>query len=158
MVIYTSGVEVRMHEKRASRTTNTLSSNDTPGHGSFILTPSSPYYWRNPQNGHLWQGVNGINNPCPAGYRIPTEVEWDAERLSWGSSNSAGAFASPLKLSVAGYRNFSDGSLYNVGSYGNYWSSTINGCLTRNLYFYSSFASKYFGNRADGYSVRCIKD
>ena len=62
------------------------------------------YDWRSPQNDNLWQGVNGINNPCPSGYRIPTEAELDAERLSWSSDNSAGAIASALKLPMAGYR------------------------------------------------------
>ena len=54
---------------------------------------------------NLWQGVNGINNPCPSGYRIPTEAELDAEHLSWSSDNSAGAIASALKLPMAGYRS-----------------------------------------------------
>ncbi|MBZ0242810.1 MAG: fibrobacter succinogenes major paralogous domain-containing protein, partial [Bacteroidales bacterium] len=112
------------HEKRTSGTTATLSFSDTPGHSDFIKAPDEPYDWRSPQNDDLWQGVSGINNPCPSGYRIPTEAEWDAERLSWVNNNSAGAFASPIKLTVAGYRNFSGGSLDNVGTVGSYWSST----------------------------------
>jgi hypothetical protein len=90
------------HQIRTSGTTSTLSGSNTPGHGNFILAPNSPYDWRSPQNDNLWQGVNGINNPCPAGYRLPTEAEWNAERQSWSSNNAAGAFASPLKLPVAG--------------------------------------------------------
>jgi uncharacterized protein (TIGR02145 family) len=64
------------HEKRNSPTTSTLSSTDQPSHGSFILASD----WRSPQNNNLWLGVNGVNNPCPTGYRIPTEAEWNAER------------------------------------------------------------------------------
>jgi uncharacterized protein (TIGR02145 family) len=89
------------HQVRTSPTTSVLSSSDTPGHGSFILV-ANPYDWRSPQNTNLWQEVNGTNNPCPNGYRLPTEAEWNAERASWSSNNSAGAFASPLKLPVAG--------------------------------------------------------
>jgi formylglycine-generating enzyme required for sulfatase activity len=68
----------------------------TPEHGDFIINGSSPYDWRNPQNDNLWQGVSGTNNPCPSGYRLPTEAEWEAERQNWSSNNTAGAFASPL--------------------------------------------------------------
>jgi hypothetical protein len=82
------------HQCRNSPTTSTLSSTDQPGHGSFIFSPSD---WRSPQNGNLWQGLSGINNPCPSGYRLPTEAELNSERLSWISNNAAGAFASPLK-------------------------------------------------------------
>ncbi len=60
------------HQCRTSPTTSTLSSIDQPAHGSFIVAPNSPYDWRSPQNNNLWQGVNGINNPCPSGYRFPT--------------------------------------------------------------------------------------
>ena len=63
-----------------------------------------------------------------------------------------------MKLPVAGYRNLDDGSLRDVGSYGEYWSSSVDGALARTLYFSSSDASMYSGNRAFGRSVRCLKD
>ena len=66
------------------------------------------------------------------GYRLPTEAELNAERLSWGSNNAAGAFGSPLKLPVGGYRNNSGGALGLVGSYGYLWSSTVSGFQGRN--------------------------
>ncbi|MFO7922217.1 MAG: FISUMP domain-containing protein [Bacteroidales bacterium] len=146
------------HQIRTSATTEDLSDSDTPGHGDFILAPDSPYDWRSPQNGILWQGVNGTNNPCPSGYRLPTEAEWDEERASWISEDPAGAFDSPLKLPVAGYRNYGNGSLESVGFYGHYWSSTVDGNNSRNLYFYSSNAGMVSNLRAYGGSVRCLKD
>jgi uncharacterized protein (TIGR02145 family) len=147
------------HEKRNSPTTSTLSSSDTPGHGNFILAPESPYDWRSPQNTNLWQGVNGTNNPCPTGYRLPTEAEWNAERLSWGSNNATGAFASPLKLPVGGYRSGRDGSHYIVNGYGNFWSSTVDGTYSRYLVFGSSNnATMGSFSRVTGLSVRCLKD
>lgn len=146
------------HQCRTSATTTTLSSIDQPGHGSFILVPSTPYDWRNPQNTNLWQGVNGVNNPCPSGYRIPTEAELEAERLSWNANSSVGAFTSPLKLPVAGYRHYNSGSLLGVGNETNYWSSTVSGTSSRRLLFGSSFANMYSFVRAWGVSVRCLKD
>jgi uncharacterized protein (TIGR02145 family) len=146
------------HQCRNSTTTSTLSSIDQPANGSFILTTSSPHDWRNPQNTNLWQGVNGINNPCPSGYRIPAETELDAERLSWSSNNPAGAFASPLKLPLGGYRAYNNGTLYNFGSNSHYWSSTFSSTYSRALYFSTIAANMYFGERAYGLTVRCIKN
>jgi len=156
--LYQWGRAADGHQSRTSGTTATLSTTDTPGHGDFIINGSSPYDWRSPQNDNLWQGLSGTNNPCPSGYRLPTEAEWEAERTSWGSNNAAGAFASPLKLPVAGYRSSSSGSLINVGSYGYYWSSTVVGTRSRYLYFGSSDANMYSNHRAYGNSVRCLKD
>lgn len=69
---------------------------------------------------------------CPVGYRFPTEAEWEAERQSWSSNNATGAFASPLKLTMAGLRAGS-GSLFSVGSSGRYWSGTVVGLRLRYL-------------------------
>ena len=156
--LYQWGRAADGHQSRTSATTSTLSTSDTPGHGDFILAPSTPYDWRSPQNDNLWQGVNGINNPCPSTYRLPTEAEWQGERTSWAINNAAGAYNSPLRLPVAGYRDSSNGALGNVGSGGLYWSSTIGGPGSRGLYFFSSSATMTSGSRADGFSVRCLKD
>ena len=61
-------------------------------------------------------------------------------------------------LPVAGNRNNSNGSLNTVGSNGNYWSSTVDGTNARNLNFNSSNANMNSNNRANGFSVRCLKD
>ena len=146
------------HQCRTSATTFTLSSSDQPGDGNFIIGTNSPPDWRSPQNTNLWQGVNGVNNPCPSGYRLPTETEINAEVLSWSTNNSAGAFASPLKLPNAGYRYFLNGSLINVSSTGVYWSSTVSGNYSRFIQQLSNNA--YIGTtyRAYGFSVRCLKN
>ena len=156
--LYQWGRRADGHQCRTSPTTATLSSIDQPAHGNFIIAPSAPYDWRSPQNVNLWQGVNGVNNPCPSGYRLPTETELNNERLSWGSNNGSGAFAAPLKWTLAGGRNLSNGSLDAVGTNGDYWSSTVSGTNSRFLNFGSSGAYMLNGNRANGFSVRCLKD
>jgi uncharacterized protein (TIGR02145 family) len=156
--LYQWGRATDGHEKRNSGTTSSLSSSDTPGHGNFITKVSSPYDWRSPQNGSLWQGVSGINNPCPTGYRLPSSTELEAELASWASNNAAGAFASPLKLPLAGARDGRGGFIGHAGSAGYYWSSTVDGTNMRFLFLYSTEAYTHYGYRADGYSVRCLKD
>ncbi|HAR19255.1 MAG TPA: hypothetical protein DCR46_01220, partial [Cytophagales bacterium] len=138
-------------------TTATLSSSDTPGNALFITINSGNYDWRSPQNDNLWQGVSGVNNPCPSGYRLPTEAEWIAESGTWGSSNLAGAFGSVLKLPAAGGRNGTTGALYQVGTNGSYWSSSINGTGSRGPGIEAGMAY-YTTPRAFGLSVRCIKN
>ena len=146
------------HQSRTSGTTTTLSSSDSPGHGNFILVSNSPYDWRSPQNTNLWQGVSGVNNPCPTGYRLPTEAEWNAERLSWSSNNAAGAYASPLKLPWAGFRYYNSGYFDLAGSGGDYWSSTVSGTNSWFLGFDSSSAGMSDVYRGFGFSVRCLKE
>jgi uncharacterized protein (TIGR02145 family) len=156
--LYQWGRATDGHQIRTSGTTATLSAFDQPGHGDFITTNSGNYDWRSPQNASLWQGVSGVNNPCPIGYRLPTDTELVAERASWGTNDAAGAFASVLKLPMAGTRDVSNGSLNNVGSYGLYWSSTVSSTSSRGLYFFSSTAGMFAVDRANGFSVRCLKD
>ncbi len=155
--LYQWGRAADGHEKRNSGTTSTLSSSDTPGHGDFILSSALPFDWRSPQNDNLWQGIGGTNNPCPSGYRLPTEAEWNAERLSWSSQDAAGAYASLLKLPVAGRRYHITGGLVSVGSSGNYWSSTVSGTSVWDFYFSSGNAGMFTFLRASGESVRCLK-
>jgi uncharacterized protein (TIGR02145 family) len=147
------------HQCRTSTTTafSIFPNTDQPNNGFFITVPSSPFDWRAPQNNNLWQGVNGINNPCPSGYRLPTEAEQIQESSSWVTANAAGALASPLKLSLAGNRG-SDGALLNVNSFGTYWSSTVSGTNSIGLRFANTTATTLGNTRATGRSVRCIKN
>lgn len=142
-----------------SATTSTLSNVDAPTHGSFITINSGNNDWRNPQNSSLWQGLNGVNNPCPNGYRLPTSSELDEEKWSWSGSDALGAFASPLKLTYQQNR-WNYGSLTGGGGGGEYWSSTINGVQSNSLGFSSSaFSAGIYGrHRAMGLSIRCIKN
>jgi len=160
--LYQWGRAADGHQCRTSGTTATNATTAVPNAGNswdgvFITESSSPNDWLTPQDNNLWQGVNGTNNPCPAGFRLPTETEWNTERSSWSSNNAFGAFASPLKLPMAGARNPSNGSPFDVGSYGHYWSSTFSGAVVSYLVFYST-AFMSSDNRANGFSVRCLKD
>ncbi len=139
-----------------SRETSTLSSTDTPGHDDFILTAGN---WRTTVNTNLWQGVSGINNPCPSGFRLPTNTEWNAERLAFPTNDAAGAFAA-LKLTMSGFRRASTGALADIGTTGLYLASTLNVFdngqrLTVTSGNVSAGSASSIGT---GASVRCMKD
>lgn len=143
------------HQNRDSGTTSTLSDTDDPGHNNFILAPDSPYDWRSPQNDNLWQGVLGINNPCPPGWRVPNKEEWEAETLGVLDDN-------PLNLTTAGRREYDDGEI-SSSTTGNYWSSSVYEWVAQSLNFsYEGFPGPVAGvgnaYRAQGCSVRCIKE
>jgi hypothetical protein len=135
-------------------TTSTTSSADVPSTDEFILNVNSPYDWRIPQENNLWQGVNGVNNPCPSGWRLPTTNEWTAEEITGG----ADAF-SKLKLTLAGQRVNDDGRIVISGVGVEYWTSTVDGIYTQSLYLDAT--SMYIPDviyRAGGNPCRCIKD
>ncbi len=148
------------HQRRGSGTTSVRSDDHTPGHGDFIITGFEEPWYHHPMDDDLWQGVNGINNPCPDGYRLPTATELDEEWKSWSTNDAAGAFASPLKWSLAGLRDYSNGSIHLAGSFGYYWSSTMGspGRYIHTLGFNSIPAEIYELALSNGHSVRCIMD
>jgi hypothetical protein len=138
---------------------------DQPAHSKFIIVPSSgstgaDYDWRKPQNNELWQGINGTNNPCPAGWRLATQTEWDAE----GLQNTEDGF-NKLKLPYTGTRWSIDGNCY-LFDWGFYWTSTITegagGASTSYsgavLLLVDSYLFQQGNARAEGFAVRCIKD
>jgi uncharacterized protein (TIGR02145 family) len=156
--LYQWGRAADGHQCRNSGTTSTLSSTDQPGHGNFIIAPNSPNDWRSSPNNNLWQGVNGTNNPCPIGYRIPTSNELETERLSWSQNNNIGAFGSPLKITLSGYRSFNNGVQYSLGSHGDYWSNNATNSTISYLYFTNSEGFIWNNGGAWAFSVRCIKN
>ena len=122
--------------------------------------------------------AKSIYDPCPAGWRVPDGGSNGVWSKALGSSSSfsnsslynstkggmnfSGKFgsASTIWYLASGYRNYIDGGLNYVGSSGYYWSASPNSSSACNLrftnlgYVYPSNS----GNRAFGYSVRCLQE
>ncbi len=146
------------HEKRNSPTTSIRSDSDSPSHGEFIAGYASD--WRTEPNHDLWQGESGINNPCPAGFRLPTATEWRTEVASWDVLTTTGAFASSLKLVPAGYRS-GPGEHLTTDSNCFYWSSSVDGLIPYSFAtsaINASVEARAGYGRISGFSVRCIQD
>jgi len=159
------------HESRISGTTTTLSDTDTPAHGDFIIAEEVPWDWRDPYDDNLWGATKTANDPSPAGWRVPTREElrsltdttyvthvWTTENDVNGYRCTDKATGASLFLPAAGYREGSNGSLYNAGTNGTYWSSTPSDIYATILYSGGIFSVYYRSYRADGNSVRCVAE
>lgn len=148
--------------------TNVTNQNIVDNNGSFIKNGSAPYDWVADgvdNNGSIrsgnWSKIDGTSI-CPVGYRVPTEAELTAETTGLSGANNVqnrdDAFNSFLKLPSAGSRGYNSGSLYDQGSWGYVWSSSVDGSYSRMLFFDSGVAFWTNGYRSSGLSVRCVRD
>ncbi|CAK7049056.1 MAG: hypothetical protein PARBA_01712 [Parabacteroides sp.] len=146
-------------------TANGPTGSTRPGNNTFYKAPNDPYNWLNRTDNSLWNGSSkGANDPCPSGYRVPT----DSELMSIGNATSyddsgfkvnAESGCPQLILPAAGYRGSSYGSSNFQGSYGYYWSSSVPSGNTYARYVYFNSATFYQDTlrRAYGFSVRCLR-
>jgi len=123
---------------------------------NFIIDSSD---WLTVSDNTRWNGsTKGAHDPCPTGFRVPTIAEWEAETAVWSPQTESGAFMSPLKLTRAGFRFNSDGSI--LISDGRYASSTTTGTTAYRYMRISVTTISTIGNlaKASGASVRCIQE
>jgi len=146
----------------AGNITTTLSNSDQPVNSKFIYGMGNPWDWRSPQNDNLWQGVNGINNPCPNGWHVPTKTEF-LNALNLTTSGYVvinNLFNSALKMPAAGYRSYANPTVISsAGGEADYWVSTITSTFSYYLSATINFSHPFgSGGRAYGFSVRCTRD
>ena len=149
---------------------------------TFIKYNSSNYDWYltgySSTDNTRWttsDKAKSIYDPCPAGWRVPdgasngvwSKAEGSSSSFShtYNSSNEGMNFsskfgsASTIWYPASGYRDDGDGSLYDVGSRGDYWSASPYYYYAYDLYFsYGGSvnpSSSY--SRANGLSVRCLR-
>ena len=126
-----------------------------------------------------WASLKTVNDPCPAGWRVPDGGENGVWSKSIGSSsyfnytydytnngiNFSGKFGSDQTIwyPVSGCRNMSDGSLINVGyNKGYYWSAPPSSDdSSRKCYLSLDSGFVVLTNNNDcpyGHSVRCLQE
>ncbi len=140
--------------------------------------------WLSPLDDYLWNSsveeypVKTVNDPCPAGWRIPTYNELDNLRINSFSDineyGQKGRFFSgeysliegcpKLWLPASGFRSSFGETIYRDVE-GSYWSSSplrLDSIYISLLYFSSSYVEMndtgYAGGRAFAHSVRCVQE
>ncbi|GAA3614908.1 FISUMP domain-containing protein [Flavivirga amylovorans] len=159
------------HESRTSTTAAGPVAAGSEG-SDFITRTSNNRDWLSTQDHERWQANHDTYTPCPVGYMVPTDAEWEAEVTAFIGSDTNNdndveqAFNSALKISASGQKNRS-GVLGGVGVYARFWTSRAfsTGELSVSMYIRNGSlpggdpqTRKLNAGRNFGAAVRCIKD
>jgi uncharacterized protein (TIGR02145 family) len=151
---------------------------EDPAQWGNLKTGAWCYNDNKPENGkkygklYNWYAVNDPRGLAPEGWHVPTQAEFKTlgaavnnngnalKAIGQGSGDGAGTNTSDFSALLAGNRG-SDGYFGYLGYYTGFWSSTEGSTgvayfliLTNGVcYVYLNFYDK-----ADGFSVRCVKD
>jgi uncharacterized protein (TIGR02145 family) len=125
-----------------------------------------------------WLNPSGVRGVCPAGWHLPSELEWiqlieylggagvtggklkETGTTHWNSPNTGATNEAGFTALPGGNRN-AGGTFYGLGIYGNWWSATG--------YFADNAKFRYMNNNYSvvgagnddvqmGFSVRCVRD
>jgi len=116
------------------------------------------------KNNCYWEWVTSYNGKSVKGYivyKAKSDSDKGKKKYSGSSTTTSASYSlsdDHIFLPAAGYRG--DGSLYNAGSYGYYWSRSLYTSVSRSacgLGFYSSDVGGDYSGRYGGQSVRPVR-
>jgi uncharacterized protein (TIGR02145 family) len=126
-----------------------------------------------------WYAVNDPRGLAPTGWHVPSDAEWttlatylggiweaggkmkEIGTAHWMSPNTGATNESGFSALPGGWRSYDDGAFYAIGSNAYLWSSTESNATDgqyRVLFFNGAYIYWYSNNKANGFSVRLIKD
>ena len=122
-----------------------------------------------------WQTAQNV---CPSGWQLPSNVEWailtdflgglsvaggkmkEVGNAHWAAPNTGATNSSGFTALPGGYRDF-NASFHDKRNKGNWWTSNsygVTGAGARFLFYNDARVATGSGNKALGYSVRCLKN
>jgi uncharacterized protein (TIGR02145 family) len=139
------------------------------------------YYDNDPKNGekygklYNWFAVGDSRGLAPTGWHIPSDEEWTALTDYLGGIGKAGVKMKSKSgwdddgngtnssgfLGLPGGNRYYIGSFNLIGLYGLWWSSTENFTYYawyRYLNYSTGNVARDYTNKANGFSVRCLRD
>ena len=149
-----------------------------------LLTGAWCYYNNDSTQGNKygklynWYAVNDPRGLAPQGWHVPSDAEWtiletalggasvaggkmkEAGTLNWTTPNTGGNNNSGFACLPGGFRGL-NGSFFNVGGVGYWWSSTEGNTTNawyRYLFYTNGNIYRNFDVKNFGFSVRCLRD
>lgn len=126
-----------------------------------------------------WYAVSDSRILVPAGWHVPTDAEWEtlitylgneniaggkmkeADTSQWHSPNTGATNSSGFTALPGGYRYTDNGSFRQMGYDADWWSSTeVDSAYAwfRNIYYNAASSGRYYYNKQNGFSIRCVMD
>ncbi len=147
-----------------------------------LTTGAWCYYGNDPSSGYgklyNWYAVNDSRGLAPQGWHIPTDAEWTTLSTLLGGTSAAGGkmkttgttrWTSPNTgatnesgfAGLPGGNRTNNGTFYDIGDYGNWWSSTehnTDNAWFRYLDYGIGIVYPFNTIKGYGFSVRCLRD
>jgi len=140
----------------------------------FYIAEGNWYNGTSPAPDDLWGSSKTEYDPCPEGWRVPTNSELEAlmaNKSSWTTKDGQNGFyfsgstaysesAPSVFLPAVGFLNYQDGIAKSRGVAGLYWSSSVHNNPSGTAWTWSFSSDQviriaYY--RTWGFSVRCVK-
>jgi uncharacterized protein (TIGR02145 family) len=140
--------------------------NDSSNHGTYGIL-------------YNWFAATDSRNIAPEGWHVPTDVEWtilvnylggaaaaggkmkETGTGHWNAPNTGATNESGFNALPAGYRYADNGSFRQLGRDADWWTATqVDAAYAwfRNIYYDAASTGRYYYNKQNGFSIRCVMD